>query len=136
MTFPRVRSVFNLDRAAWSDFHGLACADPSLAVQSQREEADINTIVRNFGVTGHLPQSVRLPTYGDFTGIDNYHDAVEAIRQAEADFLAIPSTIRAEFNHDPGAFVAFCSDPSNLPKLREWGLAPHAPAEPSPATQE
>jgi len=132
--FPRVRTISNIDRAAWSKAHGLACADPSLAVQSQKDEADINTIVRNFGVTGRLPQTLRLPEYGDFSGIDDYRTAIEAVRRAEANFLAIPSSIRAEFNNDPGAFADFCSDSANLPKLREWGLAPALPPEPSPAT--
>ena len=33
---------------------GLECKDDSLAVQSQRDEADINTIVRRFGLSGEL----------------------------------------------------------------------------------
>jgi len=131
MTFPIVRTVHNLDLPAWSDEHGLACEDPSLAVQSQAEEANINTIVRNFGVTGRLPQCLRLPEYGDFSGVDDYRSAIEAVRLAESEFLKIPAKIRAEFDNDPGAFAAYCSDSSNLPQLREWGLAPALPpAEP------
>jgi len=138
MTFPTVRTVHNLDLPSWSDEHGLACDDPSLAVQSQAHEANINTIVKNFGVTGRLPQSLRLPEYGDFSGVDDYRSAIEAVRQAEADFLAIPSKIRAQFDNDPGAFAAFCSDRSNLPQLREWGLAPALPPvePPSAATEK
>jgi len=130
--FPRVRTLSNIDRAAWSNLHGLACPEPSMAIQSQKEEADINTIVRNFGVTGRLPQSLRLPEYGDFSGIDDYATAIEAVRRAEANFMSIPSNIRAEFNNDPGAFADFCVNPANLPKLREWGLAPN-PSTPEPS---
>lgn len=113
----------------------LICEEPSLAIQSQKAEADINTIVRNFGVTGRLPQAVRLPTYGDFHGVSDYRSAVEAVREAEASFMAIPAKVRAEFNNDPQAFADFCLDPNNLKQLQEWGLAP-APAttDASPST--
>lgn len=50
----------------------LTCILPTRAVQSQKEDADINTIVRNFGITGKAPISARVPTYGDFEGVDDY----------------------------------------------------------------
>lgn len=113
----------------------LFCEDPSLTIQSQRDEADINKIVRDFGVTGRLPASARVPEYGDFTGISDYRSAVEAVRAAEDSFMELPSAVRSEFQNDPGAFADFCLDPSNLPKLREWGLAPTPAAPPEkPAT--
>lgn len=113
----------------------LFCSDPSLAIQSQKDEADINKIVRDFGVTGRVSAPVRLPEYGDFTGISDYRAALDAVRAAEAAFLEVPSKIRAEFNHDPGAWAAVCLNPENLPRLREWGLAKTtAQAEP-PAPQ-
>lgn len=111
----------------------LFCDDPSLAIQSQKAEADINNIVRNFGVTGRLPASVRLPEYGDFDTVSDYRSAIEAVRAAEAEFSKIPATIRAEFQNDPHAFATYCLDPSNLARLREWGLAPTPPAAPPAA---
>lgn len=116
----------------------LVCSDPSLAVQSQKAEADINNIVRNFGVTGRVPTSVRLPEYGDFTGVNDYRTALEAVRAAESAFLEVPASIRAQFNHDPGAWASYCLDPSNLPQLREWGLAKPAaqPEASAPATEK
>lgn len=125
---------WSFDRAASSRATGLECKDPSLAIQSQKDEADINTIVRNFGVTGRVPQSVRLPQYGDFDGVDDYRSAVEAVKAAEAAFMSIPSSIRERFHHDPQAFSDFCLKPENLSQLREWGLAPTpapVPAEPA-----
>lgn len=110
----------------------LICNDPSLAVQSQKDEADINNIVRNFGVTGRVPSAVRLPQYGDFSGVSDYRSAIEAVRAAEASFMSIPAKVRAEFDNDPQQFADFCLDPSNLPQLREWGLAPTAEPTASP----
>lgn len=104
--------------------HAIVFTDPSLAVQSQKDEADINVMLERFGVTGQIRQSVRLPQYGDFTGVSDYRSALEAVRAAEAAFLEIPSGIRDRFHHDPQAFADFCTKPENLPQLREWGLAP------------
>lgn len=99
--------------------------------QQFAEDADINTIVRRFGITGQLPQGVRLPTYGDFTGVNDYRSALEALEAAKASFMAMPADVRAEFDNDPALFVEFCSDPANLPALRELGLA--VPEKASPA---
>lgn len=118
-----VRS-WSYDRLEVSDATGLYCDDPSLAIQSQKAEADINNIVKAFGVTGRLPESVRLPSYGDFDGVSDYRSAIEAVRQAEASFLQVPANIRATFDNNPQLFLEYCSNPSNLAQLREWGLAP------------
>ena len=112
----------------------LICSDPSRAIQSQKAEADINNIVKAFGVTGRAPIGARLPQFGDFDGVNDYRTAIEAVREAEAAFMSIPAKVRAEFQNDPQAFADFCLNPANLAQLREWGLAPTPPAQPDPAT--
>ena len=109
------------DLEARSRASGLTCSDPSKAVQSQKDDADINVIVKRFGVTGQLPAAVLLPEYGDFTGIDNYRDAIEAVRTAEEEFLKIPSEVRAKFNHDPQAWLEYVNNPANQQWLAENG---------------
>lgn len=118
-----VRSAF-YDSDSLSVEHGLLCLDPSKTDQSQRDSADINVIVRQFGVTGKLPQGFKLPTFDDFEEVGDYQTAMNSVLQAEKSFMAIPSDIRAAFDNDPQQFVEFCSDPENLPALREMGLAP------------
>lgn len=121
---PFLRSGFNYDRDLASRESGLACADPSLAQQQFLEEVDINTIVRRFGITGELPHNGRAPTFGDFETVVDYQSAMQAIRDAEEAFMALPGAVRYDrFNNDPQRFVAFCSDPANLPALRDLGLA-------------
>lgn len=123
MKIPKVRSSLNVDRKSWSDAHGLACEDPSRTVQSQKDEADINNIVKAFGVTGRLPENVRIPTYGDFDGISDYREAIEAVRAAEISFLAMPSELRERLGHSPQAFLEYCADPANRDEMRKLGLA-------------
>lgn len=96
---------------------------PSLTQQNQAEEADINTIVKRFGLTGQLPTNVRTPTYGDFTHVTDYQSALNAVRAAEDAFMKMPAAIRTRFDNDPEKFVEYCSDEQNLDQLREWGLA-------------
>lgn len=119
---PFLRTAYNYDRNAVSDETGLLCLDPSLAKQEFAEEVDINTIIRRFNVGGDLPQNVRAPTYGDFTGIDSFQEAVNAIASANESFDAMPAAVRARFNNDPAAFVAFCSDADNLAEMKKLGL--------------
>lgn len=131
MTAVFVRSPYNYDTDKASDESGLACKDVSLAVQSQRDEVDINTIVRRSGLTGQVPENIRLPEYGDFTGVGDYRDAMNAVIGAEKSFMLIPADIRAKFDNDPQVFLEFCSDASNRDALKEMGLlkAPPPKAE-------
>lgn len=121
------RAPGNYDPAAVSDETGLVCDDPSLTRQDSKDEADINVIVRDFGVTGVLPQGVRVPSYGDFDTVSDYQSALEAIRSADASFYAMPANVRERFSNNPQLFVEFCSDPSNLEEMRTLGLAVPAP---------
>lgn len=119
---PFLRSAFNYDMDAASDRTGLTCDDPSLAVQSSRDEVDINTIVRRFGLTGQLPAEVSIPQYGDFSEVVDFHSAMNLVSQAREGFDRMPPQVRARFSNDPGVFVDFCSDPDNADELVKLGL--------------
>lgn len=119
---PRHGSL-NYDVEAVSDETGLHCMDESLTVQSEAEDADINVIVKRFGLTGQLPRDVRMPTYGDFNGVSDYREALDAVRAADASFMALPASVRSRFGNDAAAFVDFCSNADNLDELRAMGLA-------------
>lgn len=124
MSIPTVfcRSAYNYDTRAVSDESGLACEDESLAVQSSRDECDINTIVRRFGLTGVLPTGLVAPTYGDFTGVADYQSALAAIEAADDTFMQLPADLRARFHNNPQEFVVFCSDDRNRPEAETLGL--------------
>lgn len=110
-----------------SDETGLDCSESEdMAKQEFKEEVDINTLVRRFHISGELPQGVRLPEYGDYTGVHDYHSAANAIAQANEAFDTMPAEIRERFGNDPAAFVDFCLDSNNLAEARKMGLAPAA----------
>lgn len=117
-----LRTPYNYDMSAAGDESALHCTDESMAKQSFAEECDINTIVRRFGITGELPTNIRMPTYGDFTGVHDFKTAMDAIATANESFDALPAEVRARFNNDPAAFVDFCSDTRNRDEAKKLGL--------------
>lgn len=123
------------DRRAHSLRSGLDASQGSKTVQSQKDEADINKIVRDFGVTGVLKQGVRIPTYGDFDSVSDYRTAIHAVREAQASFDALPSQLRNRFNNDPQEFIAFAANPDNKKEMADLGLlkpVEHVPVPPAP----
>lgn len=127
-----LRTPYNYDTNAVSDETGLECLDESKAIQSQKEEADINTIVRRFGLTGQLPVNARMPEYGDFTGITDYQSALNAVMSADETFMQMPADVRVRFGNDPKKFVEFCLDPANAEEAAKLGLTVEkAQAEPA-----
>lgn len=121
---PFVRSAYNYDQDEASDEAGLVCLDASRTKQSFRDEADINTIVRRFHLTGELPVGVRMPEYGDFEDVVDFQSAMNAIAVARESFDAMPAAVRERFHNDPAEFVAFCSDEANRAEAEKLGLVP------------
>ena len=95
----------------------------SLTVQSERDDADINVIVRRFGLTGQLPQNVGAPLNVEFLEVFDFQSAMNVIRQAEESFMAMPAEVRARFQNDAARFVDFCSDEKNRAEAIKLGLA-------------
>jgi phage internal scaffolding protein len=124
-----LRTPYNYDTDAASNESGLACEEPSLAQQHFKEECDINTILERFNITGMLPQSSLSPRYGDFTGIGDYHTALNRVIAAQDEFEALPAPLRARFDNDPAKLIEFLNDESNRPEAEELGLVAKAAAE-------
>lgn len=122
-----LRTEFNYDMDIVSRETGLLCEDESLAVQSAKEETDINTIVRRFGLTGELPGDVDMPQSGDYAGVGDFHAAMNVVRKAQEEFLRVPADVRARFQNDPQRFTDFFNDPDNQEEAIRLGLATRKP---------
>lgn len=121
----------NVDRDAVSRAAGLEFdpdVEPSMAQQSFKEECDINTIVRRFGLTGELPENYRAPISGDFTDVHDFQSAMNAVRAAEEAFMLLPGEVRARFANDPQNLIAFLDDEGNRAEALKLGLI-QAPPE-------
>lgn len=99
-----------------------------LAVQAYKDDSDINTIVRRFGVTGELPRSSVEPFYGDFSEAVDYQTALNMTIEARQAFDSLPSSVRSRFENDPGKLIGFLQDDSNREEAETLGLVRKAPA--------
>jgi len=124
-----LRTPYNYDKDAASNESGLACEEPSLAQQHFKDECDINNILRQFNITGLLPESPLSPRYGDFSGIGDYHTALNRVIAAQDEFEALPAQIRARFNNDPAELIEFLEDDKNRPEAETLGLVEKGAAE-------
>lgn len=107
----------------WNDLSSLKCEDISLTTQADKDDADINTIVRRFGLTGELPSGVAVPEYDDFTMIPNdYHAALMFLEAADETFMTMPADVRSRFDNDAGKFLEFVQTPSNYDEAVSLGL--------------
>jgi phage internal scaffolding protein len=129
---PFLRTPYNYDVDKVSDETGLSCPEPTLAQQNFKDESDINYIVRQFGLTGELPGKPLSPQYGDFTGVLDYHSAVNAVLAAQDDFMELPAQLRSRFNNDPAELIDFLADEQNREEATKLGLVAAKPiSEPS-----
>lgn len=117
---------------------GITFTLPTLAQQSFKDEVDVNKIVECYVQTGLLPDARGPGDFLDLVGSVTYHEALNQVLQAQDEFASLPSHVRAFFQNDPAAFIAFVDEGSeaNLIKGAELGLwtLKEKPAE-APPTQ-
>jgi len=118
----KVRQPYTYDTDAASNESGLHCEDASLTQQHFAEETDINYILKQFNITGLLPNNPISPRYGDFTNVHDYHSALNAVMAAEDEFDALPAQIRARFDNEPAALIDFLSNEANRAEAIKLGL--------------
>jgi phage internal scaffolding protein len=122
---------------------GELVAMPSMTKQSFKDECDINNIVRDFtpqymAELTMLNQQAGL--YQDLPDTIDYQMSLEALRATDAAFASLPAKIRARFDNDPAAFLAFFNDPANQDEAIKLGLAldtrpPPPPVEAAPTPE-
>jgi len=74
-------------------------------------------------------------SYGDFTSVQDYQLSLNQVMAAQESFEALPSHIRARFQNNPGALLAFLEDPTNQEEAVKLGLV-NAPPPPQPKGAE
>lgn len=121
---PFIRSPYNYDRAKASDEAALPASEygESLTIQSMKDDADLNVIMRRFGITGMMPENPRVPMYGDFTEVGDFRSALHAVQQAQEQFMEFPAELRARFSNDPQQLLEFVADDRNMAEAVRLGL--------------
>lgn len=138
IVLPMLRTRYNYDRDAVSQETALVTPEPTRTKQSFAKEVDINTIVERFGLTGQLPENLKVPVSGDYTNaVSDYQSALNMVIEAEASFMELPAKVRARFHNNPQELMEFVADKENLDEARKLGIAvpapvPAPPPEPMP----
>lgn len=136
---PFMRNPYNYDTALAGDEASVKDFGPSLTIQSQAEDADINVVMKRFGITGKMPDDVRPVFYGDFDQVVDYRSAHDALIAADRNFNQLPAEVRSRFGNDPQQFLEFCSNEANWSEMKKMGLAvngpPQAPLSPPAASE-
>lgn len=127
----KVRVPYRYDTDAASLGAQLVTPEPTRTQQQFKEETDINVIAKNFGMTGRLPENVRMPSFGDFCEIEDYQTALNAARRAAHSFMQMPAEVRYRFENNPQKFLEFCGDVSNREEAIKLGLIPSPPVPPT-----
>ncbi|QCS36714.1 minor capsid protein [Capybara microvirus Cap3_SP_649] len=133
---PFLRTPYNYDTLAASDESGIACEEASLAQQQFKDECDINNILRQFNITGELPNAPLSPKYGDFTGISDYKTALDRVIAADEEFMNLPATLRARFDNDAANLIAFLDNEENRAEAEKLGLTEPKQVITAPAVEE
>lgn len=108
--------------------------EEAVTVQAFGEEADINVMMRRFGVTGQLATRAGTPMYGDFTSAPDFRAALDLVNDAREQFLSLPPLVRERFKNDPAELLGFVSNEKNFDEAVRLGLVPAkapVPAKPS-----
>lgn len=112
------------------DHYGIEFTMPSLAVQDEKDETDINYIVNKYadgqkGIAtldlGDSSQYAYLQ-FGDATLPGDYSTALELVSGVREEFYSLPAYVRAKFGHDPMNFITQLNDPATLEFLQQQGL--------------
>lgn len=112
------------------DHCGIEFTMPSLAVQDEKDETDINYIVNKYAdgqkgiATLDLGDSSRYAylQFGDATLPGDYSTALELVSGVREEFYTLPAKVRAKFGHDPMNFIEQLNDPATLEYLQQQGL--------------
>lgn len=112
------------------DHCGIEFTMPSLTVQDEKDETDINYIVNKYadgqkGVAtldlGDSSQYAYLQ-FGDATLPGDYSTALELVSGVREEFSSLPAYVRAKFGHDPMNLISQLNNPETLDYLQREGL--------------
>lgn len=111
--------------------YAIKFADDSLTLQSELEDSKIENILKKYALTG-VPPVDRKPLFGDFTGMVDYHTALNKIHELESNFMLLPADVRLRFDNDPQNLITFLNDKSNREEAIKLGLVAKDSLSPSP----
>lgn len=116
---------------------------PLMTKQADAAATDVNNIMNRWINRGIAPlPDGRIPRYGDFSDGADFADALNQVREAEAQFAMLPAHIRDHCDNNPERFLTMVYDPTRRQELIDLGLieaqipdAALATPDPAPAPE-
>jgi len=97
--------------------------EPTMTVQSDTAETNINTIIERARVSGfYSSRNSKEPIYLDCSNIGDYQACLDHVKIAQEAFDSLPARVRDRFMNNPTKMVEFVSNPSNRAEAQELGL--------------
>jgi len=111
--------------------------EPSKTQQQFRDDVNLNTIVKRFGITdGAIPPGATDPRYfGDFSDAVDFRDSLDKTKEAIDRFNALPAEIRRQFDNNPIYLHDWIMNEGNAEEAVKLGLLKkREPVAPAPIT--
>jgi len=120
----QVRVVGKYKSDEVSKENSLHCPEETRTMQEFKEESDINTIIRLFGIGENpvIPQNW-ITDIDISEEVEDYQTAMNILVNAKNQFMSLPAELRSRFSNDPAQFVSFVSDNTNFDEMVKLGLA-------------
>lgn len=101
----------------------LDCKDKSLALQSAKDECDVNVIMKKYEKSGLITHMNTFEGfYADVSAVPSLADAFHVVEAASAQFMELPADLRARFENDPEQYLAFVMNPDNRDEMIKLGM--------------
>lgn len=102
--------------------HHPKLSDKKVTDQSFKKSCDINNIVSQFAKSGRIPETNKIPHYGDYSETPTLETAFEVAQNASNAFMQLPSNIRKLINNDPSQLENFIANSENKDLCIQYGL--------------
>lgn len=116
---PRFKTIFD----TYHEKQGYTFNEPSLTVQAEEPNCNINNIMQRYATQGILPPTNGTePQYADVSNIGDYMECLQVVQNAQQAFDSLPSALRKELDNNPANLVTFIQNPANKERCVEFGL--------------
>ena len=116
---PRFKTIFD----TYHEKQGYTFNEPSLTVQAEEPNCNINNIMQRYATQGILPATnAAAAQYADVSNIGDYMECLQVVQNAQNAFDSLPSALRKELDNNPANLVTFIQNPANKERCVEYGL--------------
>lgn len=104
--------------------------DVSLTDSQYLGDCDINNIIKRY-TKGDMSAVRSGGVFGDVSGLGDFRECMEKVRNANEAFASLPAEVRDRFSSDPALLIDFLRDSKNDEEAIKLGLKVAKPVEKS-----